>query len=102
MIRTERMNRDWSQKDLAERTGISCSRISSIEKGKSVISVDFLIRLSEAFEMPVQYLVTGTMSAGENGGAVLREISDCSDQELLIIADSISAIKRSLRKYRSA
>lgn len=47
----------YSQKDLAQRLGISKSYLSEIESGKKTISVDLLGKYSDEFSLPVSSLV---------------------------------------------
>lgn len=47
-IRSRRMERGWSQGDLARLIGVDHSYISRLESGKRVPSVGMLARLSEA------------------------------------------------------
>jgi putative transcriptional regulator len=52
-IRELREARGWSMRELAERTNSSASTINSLEKGKVQITVPWLERLANAFEIPV-------------------------------------------------
>lgn len=99
-IRKERLKREWSQKELSKLTGISTSRISSIEKGTSAIGVNFLLRFSEAFALPVDYLLTGVVS-DNTGRFIEHEILDCNELELTVITETVKAIKKSLREAKA-
>jgi len=48
-LRELRLNRGWSLDDLSKRSGISCSSLSLIERGRKNISVKFLYKLSFVF-----------------------------------------------------
>jgi DNA-binding NtrC family response regulator len=50
-IRLLRAERDWSLKDLAERSRLSVSQISSIERGANLPSMESLLSLSRAFDL---------------------------------------------------
>lgn len=52
-IRVERARRKWSREDLAEKTGIPVSTISSYENAKNGISLDNAWALADAFNMPI-------------------------------------------------
>jgi DNA-binding NtrC family response regulator len=49
-IRMLRAERDWSLKDLAERSRLSVSQISSIERGANLPSIESLMAIARAFE----------------------------------------------------
>ena len=49
-IRLLRVKRDWSLKDLAGRTSLSVSQISSIERGAHLPSMESLLAICRAFE----------------------------------------------------
>jgi DNA-binding NtrC family response regulator len=48
-IRMLRAERDWSLKDLAEKSRLSVSQISSIERGANLPSVESLLAIARAF-----------------------------------------------------
>jgi DNA-binding NtrC family response regulator len=49
-IRMLRAERDWSLKDLAEKSRLSVSQISSIERGANLPSIESLLAIARAFE----------------------------------------------------
>ena len=49
----------WNQAELAQRLGISPSAVGMYEQGRREPAVDMLIRLSELFDVSIDYLVTG-------------------------------------------
>lgn len=58
-IREERKRRNWTQLDLAERSGVPDSTISRIEKGQgSEVEPQTVLRLARAFERPFWYLMS--------------------------------------------
>jgi len=50
-IKMLRVEQSWSLKDLAGRTGISVSQLSSIERGAHMPSMESLLGLCQAFEL---------------------------------------------------
>jgi DNA-binding XRE family transcriptional regulator len=52
LMRGFRRKEEWTQADLAERLGISQTRVSELEGGKRRISVAMAKRLGELFDMP--------------------------------------------------
>lgn len=54
-----REERGWTQKQLAERAGVSVAFLSEIENDKRNPSTEVLLRISEALGASLDYLVTG-------------------------------------------
>ena len=52
----ERTKRGWSQEKLGEHSGISCTSIGAIERGKSVPSALTLAKIANAFNITVSEL----------------------------------------------
>jgi len=52
-IKTFRGRRNWSQADLAEKTGLSIVYLSDIERGNKWPYLDTLVKLAEALEVEV-------------------------------------------------
>ncbi len=51
-IRQERERRDWSQRDLAERSGVPQASISRMEAGVRRVDLIALERIAKAFGIP--------------------------------------------------
>jgi transcriptional regulator with XRE-family HTH domain len=62
-VRSARHERGWTQEDLSARTGLAVVQISRIERGKREIRLTTLIRLLDAFDMPVEALLGGLIEA---------------------------------------
>ncbi len=56
-VREARLQRQWTQRDLAERCGLGQSEIWSIESGQRDIRLTTFIALKEALELPASELV---------------------------------------------
>lgn len=54
-----RESKDWSQAELARRIGLDKSVMNKIENGSRKIQSEELIKLSQLFEVPVDYLLNG-------------------------------------------
>ena len=53
-IKHLRIERDLSQEKLAEHVGLSREHISYIERGKNLISIDSLYKISEFFNIEIK------------------------------------------------
>ncbi|RNI28847.1 XRE family transcriptional regulator [Rufibacter latericius] len=51
------MERDWSQQELADSANIAKTTVQRIENAKFTVSLDVLISLSEALQIPLRELV---------------------------------------------
>lgn len=58
-VRTHRKERGLSLRDIAQRTGLSVSLISQIEKGKTAPSLSTLCKIGEALGVKISKLVEG-------------------------------------------
>lgn len=58
-IKMLRVERDWSLKDLAAKTRLSVSQISSIERGANLPSMESLLAIARAFEKKPSEILGG-------------------------------------------
>ncbi len=58
-LKTLRLEREWSQAELAERLGIDRIRVSTYENGKVVPETKLLVKMAEVFDVSLDYLVFG-------------------------------------------
>jgi transcriptional regulator with XRE-family HTH domain len=63
-IRKVRLEQGIKQKDLARKIGISQGALTNFELGRRKISLEWMLKISRALEVPVAYF----MGAVENGG----------------------------------
>jgi DNA-binding XRE family transcriptional regulator len=56
-VRSERRARKWTLADLGSRTGIKVPNLSRLEKGKHSPSLDTLMKVADAFGVPVTRLI---------------------------------------------
>jgi transcriptional regulator with XRE-family HTH domain len=56
-LRLMRVFHDLSQKELAEKIGISKSFISEIESGKKNLTIDLLQRYADFFDIPMSSII---------------------------------------------
>lgn len=58
-VRKARLERGWTQEDLAEESGLAAVQISRIERGVREIRLTTLLRLLDALEVPAGRLLDG-------------------------------------------
>lgn len=56
-VRQLRVERDWSQEELAYRSGLHRTYISSMERGKRNVSLQCIERIAKAFGIPIYTLM---------------------------------------------
>ena len=96
-IRAARLRRKMTQ---AEAADLSVPYISHVERGKKRVSLDALLRISQAVNVTVDQLLSGTQPQDKD--AYLPEIGelfrDCTLLERKILRDVAAAVKESLRE----
>jgi transcriptional regulator with XRE-family HTH domain len=102
-VREMRLGRGWTQKELAEKLGLSQGRISQIEGGSGSFAAEHLVLLSRIFNVPIGE-VAGVESVSSDaelqnalarlGAAGLREDHDVTATERF--ANVATAVKDAL------
>jgi len=69
-IRSERMKRQWSLAELANRSGVSRAMLSKIERGEASPTAELLVRIAAAFGMTLSSLIA--LAEMSTGGQLLR------------------------------
>ena len=91
-----------SQERLAEAVGISSTHMSHIETGNTKLSLPVLVGISEILEVQTDALlydrphITKTSLADE----IASILDSCPSRDMLILLDTLKAVKVSLEKYR--
>ena len=101
-LRAARENRQISQADLAQRSGLQPSAISHFESGRRSPSFDNLRRLADALEVTTDYLLgrandpKGSSSAavGPVAGQLFRNAEKLSQDDLQMLADFADMLAR--------
>lgn len=57
-VRELRQARNWTQEDLAARTGVSRQSINSIERDRYIPSLPLALTLARVFRCPVEQIFT--------------------------------------------
>lgn len=98
-IRTEK---GMTQDTLAELAYLSTPHMSHIETGNTKVSLPTLVRIANVLERSLDEFLCDSLSCArqEFEMEISRELSDCTEEEVRIIADTIKALKTSLRHRR--
>lgn len=99
-IRKHRNSLDITQEVLAERINVSVPHISRIENGSAKPSLQTLVDICNALDIPLDYLMHDSVSASQRLTASRLEeiLTSCSAQEMNMIADIAEVIIRNMRK----
>lgn len=58
-VRLLRLDRGWTQEELAHRTGLNRSYMSEVERGKSDVSLSTLQKIAKTLGISLAELLTG-------------------------------------------
>lgn len=103
-IKRFRKERKLSQEQLAEVVDISVPHMSNIETGKTRLSMQLLVDLSNALGATPDELLLGYIGVADeqcytSRDTIHRELEDCTTAQVAMIEELISCTKRSLWQY---
>ena len=99
-IKDARARIGMSQERLAELAGLSMTHMSHIETGNTKVSLPALVQVANALNVSLDDLVCDSLDKAKKifENDITQTVQDCSEQEIRVIADTIIALKSSLRK----
>lgn len=96
-LRASRRLRDFSQSQLADRTGLQPSAISHFETGQRAPSFDNLKRLADALDVTTDYLLgrtTAPAATGPTADRLFRHAERMSKDDLEMLTDFAEVLAR--------
>lgn len=66
-VKQARLDKGWTQEDLAERTDLAVVQVSRIERGKREIRLTTLLRLLDGMELQPSVLLDGLLQNRTEG-----------------------------------
>ena len=90
-IRKRRKAKGLTQKELADKSGVTESQISQIETGKRKPGFETLLRISEALDCSTDDLVRDKKIPVTNDGAENIDLSQLSEERKKLIQDILKA-----------
>ena len=101
-IKQARLNKGVTQEQLAEAVGVGVTHISHLETGSGPVSLKVFLAIVNYLECSAdEILCKEITTARPLVDHWLSEIvADCSPSEIKIIADTITTLKKTLRKNR--
>ena len=99
-IRKRRIACNLSQERLAEMCDVGTTHISHIETGNCIPSLKVFIAILNALSCSADELLCDELNNAEHtyNLEITNLLEDCSSHELMIITNTIQALKSSLRK----
>lgn len=99
-IRKRRISCNLSQEKLAELCDVGTTHISHIETGNCIPSLKVFISILNALACSADELLCDELQNVKHtySSEISNLLEDCSSHELMIITDTIQALKQSLRK----
>jgi transcriptional regulator with XRE-family HTH domain len=87
-----------TQEDVAEKLGISPAFYCHIENGNKNTSVDLLFRISEFYNVSVDYILCGVKFDSGTQGKLIHKIThrvnEFSEREQTLVLDFVNSLKR--------
>ncbi len=104
-IRKLRKEHGWTQKILADKTGLSEAHISNLECGHTNLGADALKSISEVFGVTTDSLLyeyRDFENEMDNAyiGDIISVFKDCNAQEKLVLLESLKSFKMGLRRLK--
>lgn len=101
-VREARSRLDLNQNELAEKAQLHPTYISQIENGKANMSVDVLIRLTEALQVSADWLLQADVPSVNalQVNEVVDLLADCSQAEMKAILKMIKEFKTAIRSTK--
>ena len=101
-IRAIRLAKKLTQEQLAEAVGVGVTHISHIETGNSIPSLQVMVDIINALDCSADELLCIEISQAR---PLLNDwlgelVSDCSANEVKLIADMVVSLKASLRRLK--
>lgn len=101
-----RKEKDWSQADLANKTGISQVMVGKYERGDASPSIEVAKKIADAFEVSLDFLVGEGQNASFDKKTMERILEiqklDSSTQEMLFnLIDTVIRDQKAKKAYSS-
>lgn len=98
-VKSARTQKELTQDNIADMTGLSNSHISNVETGSTKVGLPTLVKIANAIEVGVDELLCDSLVKAKPifQNEIATVTSDCTEEEIRIIADMTKALKQSLR-----
>lgn len=93
-IRDLREQNNWTRDFLSERLNISTMYLSQLEKGQRSSSLQLTIKIAEAFDISLDYLIHGEKSIDVDKSEVIGLVNKASKRQLEIVKTVLLNLKK--------
>ena len=102
-IKHVRNGRGITQEKLAEAAGITVQHMSNIENGNTRLSLTVLVDIANALNTDVSVFLIGSLTNNtiSTDNMFSELLAECTNDERLIIIDTVLSLKNSLKANRT-
>ena len=99
-IKIARINADMKQDRLAEKSGLSPTHVSNVERGSTKVSITSIVNLANALGVTVDDLLCDNLihARPQFETDIAELLADCDDYEIHMVKDMTEALIATLRK----
>ena len=101
-VKQIRLRKGVSQEQLAEAVGVGVTHISHLETGSGTVSLKVFLAIVNYLDCSADEILCKEINAARPivDSWMAELVADCDPTEVKIIADTVVALKKSLRKNR--
>ncbi len=100
-IKQARLRKGLTQEQLAEAVGVGITHISHLETGSGTVSLKVFISILNCLDCSADDILCKELTVARPivDSWLTELVSDCSQEEIKIISDTVAALKQTLRKH---
>lgn len=101
-IKQIRISKGITQEQLAEAVGVGTTHISHLETGNGTVSLKVFLAIANYLHCSADEILCKELSIARPivDNWLVDLVADCDQTEIKIIADTVSALKQTLRKNK--
>ncbi len=101
-LRAARLQKGITQEQLAEAVGVGVTHVSHLETGAGTVSLKVFIAILNCLDCSADEVLCKELVAAKPfvDSWLADLVADCGQDEVKIIADTVTALKQTLRKNR--
>ena len=94
-IKAKRIDKGFTQEDIADHLGISVSYVSRLERAVVKISLETLVKVASILEVTPAYLLDGTITTSDHylQGELADVVSDFDPDKIRLLLEISQSIK---------
>ena len=102
-VKAIRLNRGITQEQLAEAAGVGVTHISHLETGSGTVSLKVFLAIFNYLNCSADEILCKEITTARPivDNWLVDLVSDCDQTEIKVIADTVTALKHTLRKNKS-